>query len=165
MQQPEADPASSPLLGGFLVFRQEGEERWAALLVIDTAGIPHEFLYAGPARPTRAQALLYGDALESQLRLQMLLRPLLKALRATPACLLSREELPGPLPLPVGVCGDGGLCWMPETGDRAAAAARRFAAALGDDLSEPFRRAEAALRYVIDYETGSHSRPSGPATS
>src|SRR5262245_9987072 len=98
-------------LGGFLVFRQVEEAWWGALLVVDGAGIPHEFLYAGPAEPTPAHRILYGPTLEGQLLLQALAQPIWRALRATPACLLCRTELAGPMPVPVGVMEPDGVGW------------------------------------------------------
>jgi hypothetical protein len=151
-----------PPLGAFLVFRQEGEGWWGALLALDGAGIPREFLYAGPAEPTPAHRILYGPTLEGQLLLQALALPMWKALRAAPACALSPVELPGSLPAPLGVIEAGGVAWLQPATPEAARWLGELEGAFG--LEEPLGRAEAALRYVIEHETGARS-PGGRAAA
>src|SRR5207248_4238793 len=94
---------------------------------------------------------------------QALLLPLLKALRSAPACLLAREELPGLPDCPFAVCEEVGARWIQPPDE----AARRFLAGLeqGAGIAEPLQRAEAALRYVIEYETGPARRAGAAGTA
>jgi hypothetical protein len=143
-------------IGAFLVFRRREEERWGALLVVDAFGVPHEFLYAGPAQPTPVQELLYGPALEEQLRAQALVMPMLKALRTAPACVVAADSLPSILAVPLALSDGSDLQWLrPPT-----PLAERFVASLrgGLGLSEPLQRADAALRYVMEYEERQRAR-------
>lgn len=120
------------------------------MLVVDALGIPLEFLYAGPAQPTPVQELLYGPTLEEQLRAQALALPMLKALRTAPRCLISDTSLPATLSVPLAIYEGGDLRWLQPPPPLA----ERFLEALGDGigLTEPLQRADAALRYVIEYE-------------
>lgn len=144
-------PGDSEPLCGFLVFQLEGGQHWAALLALDTSGVPHEFVYAGPVHPTPAQALLYGPTLEGQILLQSLALPMLKALRAYLCCLLVTRLLPPGLPLPVGLYAEGQIRWLGETTCAAEQFIADFDAGLG--LVEPFQRASNTLRYVIEHES------------
>lgn len=122
--------------------------------------MPHEFLYAGPARATPVQELLYGPALDEQLRAQALAMPMLKALRTAPACVVTADSLPATLPVPLALSNGSDLRWLrPPT-----PLAEQFVASLRDGLglSEPLQRANAALRYVVEYEERQRAR-SDPA--
>jgi len=55
-----------------------------ALMVTDGAGIPLEFKYTEPIKPTRIQAILYGGALERYIKLEVIRRKLVKALQNRP---------------------------------------------------------------------------------
>jgi hypothetical protein len=55
-----------------------------ALMVTDGAGIPLEFKYTEPIKPTRIQAILYGGALERYIKLEVIRTKLVKALQNRP---------------------------------------------------------------------------------
>jgi hypothetical protein len=147
---------------GYLCFQSasEGAEEWAALLVVSAHGLPQEFLYSGPLRPTPVQTILYQDQLASQVRLS-LVRSLLRGLRSRLLFLAVRvEELDGALlealkgPV-LGLSGDTGE-WLREPVPAAEALRARLEEVVG--VAEPLGRAVAALAYVVEYERSQSSR-------
>jgi len=150
--------ADDPLVA-YLCFQsvphETGEaEEWAALLVVTAQGLPHEFVYSGPLRPTPVQAILYQDQLAAQLRLS-LVRSLLRGLRARP---LFVGATPGSMDpaaadvfrLPILIVEEGAASWLASPTPAAEAAAQRLEGVVG--LGEPLGRAVAALAYVVEYE-------------
>jgi hypothetical protein len=64
-----------------------------AVMVTDARGLPVEFRYTQPVRPTRLQRVLYGGALEEYLRADVIGACLLKDLKSRPTAALVREDL------------------------------------------------------------------------
>jgi hypothetical protein len=84
-------------LGYLSVDQREGEFRGAAL-VTDLRGIPVDFRYTEPVRPTRLERILYGGALDVYLREEVLLKNLVEAVEAKPSVWIVRDrELLRPL--------------------------------------------------------------------
>jgi hypothetical protein len=145
---------------GYLSFQSttDGDE-WAALLVVGPSGLPAEFLYSGPLRPTPVQAILYQDRLAGEVRLS-LVRSLVRGIRSRPSFVGLRAEDLGPgferefrCPLLV-VEGETGA-WAGEAGAAPEAMRRRLEEAVG--IAEPLGRARAALAYVVEYERSRHA--------
>lgn len=88
---------SKVLLGYLTVDAKENFFRGAAL-VTDERGIPADFRYTEPVRPTRLERILYGGALDIYLREEVILENLLGAVEAKPNLwLLDDEELIKPV--------------------------------------------------------------------
>ena len=160
MEKAPGRPANET--AGYLCFHREpeAESEWAALLVVDARGLPVEFLYSGPLKPTPVQAILYQDQLRLQVRLS-LVRALLRGLRSRPAFLALQEEdvdraLLAELKAPLYVAGAGGGGWLADPPPAAEAVRRRLEEGAG--AAEPFGRARAALAYVVEFETSRSER-------
>jgi len=69
---------------GYIACVETGGRYIGALMVTDGAGIPLEFKYTEPIKPTRIQAILYGGALERYIKLEVIRRKLIKALQNRP---------------------------------------------------------------------------------
>lgn len=69
---------------GYIACVETGGRYIGALMVTDGAGIPLEFKYTEPIKPTRIQAILYGGALERYIKLEVIRRKLVKALQNRP---------------------------------------------------------------------------------
>jgi len=141
---------------GYLCFQSsaEGTEEWAALLAVDERGLPQEFLYSGPLRPTPVQSILYQDQLSAQVRLS-LVRSLFRGLRSRLGLVaVSAEEwdatLAEDVAPPVLVIGGEKAAWLGEPPPTAEGLRRRIEDAVGE--TEPLGRARAALAYVVEYE-------------
>jgi hypothetical protein len=79
------------LLGYIMIDSQENYFRGAAL-VTDTRGIPTDFRYTEPVRPTKLERVLYGSALDIYLREDIILDNLLGAVETRPALWLLNDE-------------------------------------------------------------------------
>jgi hypothetical protein len=89
--------ASSNSLGYIVVDGAEGFFRGASL-VVDFRGIPMDFRYTDPIRPTRLERILYGSALEIYLREELILESLAGAVEVKPVLWVCREpDLLAPL--------------------------------------------------------------------
>ena len=85
------------LIGYITVESQENYFRGAAL-VTDSRGIPTDFRYTEPVRPTKLERILYGSALDIYLREDIILDNLLSAVETKPSLwILSDEELMDPV--------------------------------------------------------------------
>jgi len=85
------------LMGYITIDSQEDFFR-GAVLVTDSRGIPADFRYTEPVRPTKLERILYGNALDIYLREDIILDNLLKAMQAKPTVwILSDEELIDPV--------------------------------------------------------------------
>lgn len=80
------------LLGYLTVDAKENYFRGAAL-VTDTRGIPTDFRYTEPVRPTRLERILYGGALDIYLREEVILENLLKAIETKPVLWIVDNEI------------------------------------------------------------------------
>lgn len=79
----EARMADGLKLAYFMVVR-EGASFLGGLLLTDESGIPLDFRYTEPITPTKLQSVLYGKALESHLREEVIQKALLKELKGSP---------------------------------------------------------------------------------
>nr|WP_320133172.1 hypothetical protein [uncultured Holophaga sp.] len=75
--------AEGQKLAYFMVVK-EGASYLGGLLLTDESGIPLDFRYTEPITPTKLQSVLYGKALESHLREEVIQKALLKDLKGTP---------------------------------------------------------------------------------
>ncbi len=80
------------LLGYLTVDAKENYFRGAAL-VTDTRGIPTDFRYTEPVRPTRLERILYGGALDIYLREEVILENLIKAVETKPVLWIVDDEI------------------------------------------------------------------------
>lgn len=74
---------ASQSLGYMVVEGAEGQVRGASL-VVDLRGIPLDFRYTDPIRPTRLERVLYGSALDTYLKEELILQSLLGAAEVKP---------------------------------------------------------------------------------
>ncbi|MDR1472269.1 MAG: hypothetical protein LBS75_07075 [Synergistaceae bacterium] len=79
------------LLGYLTVDERENYFRGAAL-VTDSRGIPTDFRYTEPVRPTKLERILYGSALDIYLREEIILGNLLDAIETKPSLWLVCDE-------------------------------------------------------------------------
>jgi hypothetical protein len=85
------------LIGYITVDSHENYFRGAAL-VTDTRGIPMDFRYTEPVRPTKLERILYGNALDIYLKEDIILDNLICAVEAKPSIwLITDEELISPV--------------------------------------------------------------------
>lgn len=82
---------SAKVLGYVLINEEKGLFQ-GAVMATDPRGIPLDFRYTDPVRPTRLERVLYGEALEIYLREEILLRNLLKVLEIRPHLWLCRDR-------------------------------------------------------------------------
>ena len=75
--------ASNNGLGYIVIDGEEGRFRGASL-VVDLRGIPVDFRYTDPIRPTKLERILYGSALDVYLREELILQSLLGAVETKP---------------------------------------------------------------------------------
>jgi hypothetical protein len=84
-------------LGYIVVEGAEGLFRGASL-VVDFRGIPLDFRYTDPIRPTRLEKILYGSAMEVYLREELVLDSLVRAVEVKPPVWICRDsDLVAPL--------------------------------------------------------------------
>lgn len=62
------------------------------LMVTDSYGIPLEFKYTEPIRPTKIQKILYGQALEKYIKKEVIFLNLLNSITNKPDLLVTLEE-------------------------------------------------------------------------
>lgn len=141
---------------GYLCFQALGDEgeEWAGLLVVSPSGLPVEFLYSGPLRPTPVQAILYQDRLAREMRLS-LVRSLRKGLRSRLLFVAVapdeldpdyQQELNCPVLALLAEAGE----WIAGASPAADALRQRLDSVVG--LAEPLGRTRAALAYVVEFE-------------
>jgi hypothetical protein len=84
-------------LGYIAVEGAEGLFRGASL-VVDFRGIPMDFRYTDPIKPSRLERILYGNALDVYLREELILESLIGAVEVKPTLWVCREsDLVAPL--------------------------------------------------------------------
>ncbi len=76
--------ANSSGLGYIYIEGSENSVRGSSL-VVDVRGIPLDFRYTDPVRPTRLEKILYGNALDTYLREELILQSLLDSVEVNPA--------------------------------------------------------------------------------
>jgi len=78
-------------LAYIIVEADEGSFRGAAL-ASDLRGIPVDFRYTEPIRPTKLEKILYGNALEVYLKEELILESLIGAMEVKPALWICKEQ-------------------------------------------------------------------------
>lgn len=87
-------------LAYLLVHADESRSAYVGgVMVTDAYGLPLEFRYTQPIRPTRLQKVLYGGAMDGYIRRDVIGARLLKDLEHKPTALVVREEPLVPLGL------------------------------------------------------------------
>ena len=81
---------TSNSLGYIVVDGADGLFRGASL-VTDFRGIPMDFRYTDPIKPSRLERILYGNALEVYLREELILESLIGAIEVKPTLWVCRE--------------------------------------------------------------------------
>jgi hypothetical protein len=90
--------AEKKLLLGYLTIEAKDNFFRGAALVTDVRGIPIDFRYTEPVRPTKLECILYGGALDIYLREEVILENLLGAVEANPSLwLVDDDELIQPV--------------------------------------------------------------------
>lgn len=83
---------------GYLTVESKDNYFRGAALVTDQRGIPADFRYTEPVRPTKLERILYGGALDIYLREEVILENLLGAIEAKPSMwLVDSDELIKPV--------------------------------------------------------------------
>jgi hypothetical protein len=149
---------------GYLCFQYVAGAEWGALLIVGATGLPVEFLYSGPLRPTPVQAILYQERLGSEVRLS-LVRALQRAMKSRPHFLAVAAEdvlpeLMEALSLPLIALSAEARAWLRPPDAEALRTFERLDQTLG--IAEPLGRARAALAYVVEYESGRAQGGEGP---
>lgn len=80
------------LLGYITTRVFEGPTYLGGILIVDKKGIPVEFKYVEPIRPSKLQTLLYGNTMDRYIRVESVGAPLVDAVERKPAILFIREE-------------------------------------------------------------------------
>jgi len=78
-------------LAYIVVEAEEGSFR-GAVLTSDLRGIPVDFRYSEPIRPTKLEKILYGNALEVYIKEELLLESLISAMEVRPALWICKEQ-------------------------------------------------------------------------
>jgi len=63
-----------------------------AVMITDFRGIPVDFNYVEPIKPTRLERVLYGNALEAYLREELILQNLVKSVTKKPEVLICQDS-------------------------------------------------------------------------
>lgn len=83
---------------GYLTVETKDNYFRGAALVTDVRGIPADFRYTEPVRPTKLERILYGGALDIYLREEVILSNLIEAVEVRPALwLVDSDELIRPV--------------------------------------------------------------------
>lgn len=69
---------------GFFNVIESGGRYVGGVMITDENGIPQEFKYTEPIKPTRIQAILYGGSLERYIRQEVIRAKLLKSVQNKP---------------------------------------------------------------------------------
>ncbi len=80
------------LLGYITTRVFEGPAYLGGILIVDKKGIPVEFKYVEPIRPSKLQTLLYGNTIDRYIRVESVGIPLVDAVERKPVILFIREE-------------------------------------------------------------------------
>ncbi|PKK92022.1 MAG: hypothetical protein CVV64_00990 [Candidatus Wallbacteria bacterium HGW-Wallbacteria-1] len=68
----------------YICFHKDGDNCSGGILVTDDRGVPLEYKYTDPVRPTRFQSILYGKVLESYVRREVIATNLLSKIDNKP---------------------------------------------------------------------------------
>ncbi|MCX7796411.1 MAG: hypothetical protein N2380_07820 [bacterium] len=83
---------NNELLGYITTRVFEGPTYLGGILIVDKKGIPVEFKYVEPIKPSRLQTLLYGNTIDRYIRIETVGIPLVDAVEHKPIILFIREE-------------------------------------------------------------------------
>ena len=83
--------ADNNSLAYIIVESEEGSFR-GAVLASDLRGIPVDFRYTEPIRPTKLEKVLYGSALEVYIKEELILESLVGAVEVKPALWICKEQ-------------------------------------------------------------------------
>ena len=76
---------------GYITIDEKDNYFCGAALVTDSRGIPVDFRYTEPVRPTRLERILYGGALDIYLREEVILENLSGAVEAKPSLWITND--------------------------------------------------------------------------
>ncbi|MBP9957958.1 MAG: hypothetical protein KBF14_05845 [Synergistaceae bacterium] len=76
---------------GYLTIDEKDNYFCGAALVTDPRGIPVDFRYTEPVRPTRLERILYGGALDIYLREEVILENLIGAVEVKPSLWITND--------------------------------------------------------------------------
>lgn len=82
---------ASGLSAGYLVVEERDGLYLGAALVVDHRGVPLDFRYTEPLRPTKIERILYGGALEVYLREDVIVKSLVESVEAKPSLWILRD--------------------------------------------------------------------------
>lgn len=77
---------------GYIVVDAEDGSFWGAALVADFRGIPVDFRYTEPIKPTKLEKVLYGNALDVYLKEELILESVVGAVEARPAVWICKDQ-------------------------------------------------------------------------
>ena len=135
--------SAKQLIGYLMIDSQEDYFRGAAL-VTDSRGIPSDFRYTEPVRPTKLERILYGNALDIYLREDIILDNLLGAVQTKPVIwILSDEGLIDPVQrisrLPAMVIVGSARSPLEQSGQFEPTGEEGVFMLQADNISAPFR--------------------------
>jgi len=82
----------SEKIGYLLVDRFENGNYTGGIMITDRYGIPREFKYTEPIRPTKLQKILYGKALERYIKNEVIVKNLISKIENTPSFYFVKER-------------------------------------------------------------------------
>lgn len=129
---------------GYLTIETKDHYFRGAALVTDARGIPADFRYTEPVRPTRLERILYGGALDIYLREEIILENLLNAVEIKPSLwLVEEKDLIHPVQrqskLPVMAITTSGRSPMEQRGQLEPTAEQGVFLFQADNISAPLR--------------------------
>ena len=83
--------ADNNSLAYIIVESEDGSFR-GSVLASDLRGIPVDFRYTEPIRPTKIEKILYGNALEVYIKEELILESLISAVEVKPALWICKEQ-------------------------------------------------------------------------
>lgn len=79
---------------GYILARELGQNAFiGGLLVTDEKGFPVEFRYTDPVTPSKLQRIIYGNALDKYLIVEVIARSLLESLHDKPGLFITDSKL------------------------------------------------------------------------
>jgi len=79
-------------IGYLYVSSQSDKDMYiGAAMITDLRGIPVEFKYIEPIRPSKLEKILYGNAIEAYLKEELILQNLLKSIEKKPEVLICQD--------------------------------------------------------------------------
>lgn len=148
-----------------IVAFDEGKILRAAVLVTNPDTVPIEFHLTEGVRPTAAQKLLYGAIFERHLKVEILGKPLLKALSEKPEVVITRDmgfyqHLAKAIDVPVILISPSKEIQniaIPDPISKNGLLMQVKEISETQDLAEPFERIESVVTQVHSHELGHQS--------